>query len=276
MPDNRAAPPPAQESLSFAPAESLSRVLRRWWLLALLIAVGGLAGLGVDALRPQPFEAGFRYLTNIDVTTSGELTQYQEDITYEAVGALLFSPKLQEQALQEVRQQGLDLPAGYLAQNATVERRLATWQVRVRHTDPRTAELIASAWLRLAREEVRRAYARAVEADGLERYLESLEGCLARAVDASPAAGQCPQSSLAQLQAEMQKTGALLTDARLSSRGLSSSLTIDQAEADLLPARPVSDQRGQMVLAGALVGFVVGLWALQADFGALARGFSRG
>ncbi|HMN62311.1 MAG TPA: hypothetical protein PJ988_18240, partial [Anaerolinea sp.] len=194
----------------------------------------------------------------------------------EAVGALLFSPTLQEQVLQEVRQQGLDLPAGYLAQNATVERRLATWQVRVRHTDPRTAELIASAWLRLAREEVRRAYARAVEADGLERYLESLEGCLARAVDASPAAGQCPQSSLTQLQAEMQKTGALLTDARLSSRGLSSSLTIDQAEADLLPARPVSDQRGQMVLAGALVGFVVGLWALQADFGALARGFSRG
>jgi len=275
MPDDHAAPQPAQDLLSFSPADTLSRVLRRWWLLALLIAAGGLAGLGVDALRPQPFEAGFRYLTNIDVTTSGELTQYQEDITYEAVGALLFSPSLQEKVLQETRQQGMDLPAGYLAQNATVERRLATWQVRVRHTDPRAAELIASVWLRLAQAEIRSAYARAVEADGLERYLESLEGCLARAVDASPAAGQCPQGSLAQLQAEMQKTGALLADARLSSRGLSSSLTIDQAQADLLPARPVSDQRGQMVLAGALVGLVLGLWALQADFAPLARRLSR-
>ena len=78
--------------------------------------------------------------------------------------------------------------------------------------------------------------------------------------------GLCSQSNLAQIQAEIQKTGAQLTAARLSSRGISSSLSIDQAETYLVPARAVSNQRGQMVLAGALVGFLLGLWVIQVDF----------
>jgi len=255
-----------QDAAAFIPAEAFGRALRRWWLLTLLTIAGGLAGLVFNALRPQPYEAGFRIATSIDVASSGELNQYQEDITYEAVGALLFSPSLQEQVIMVAGRSGTPLPADYLGRNATVERRLATWQVRVRHSDPQAAEAIAAVWLRLASEEMRRAYAQAVDADGLERYLESMEGCLARAAVSPPSFGLCSQTSLAQIQAEIQKTGGLLSAARLSSRGLSSSLAIDQAESDLLPARAVSDQRGQMVLAGALVGFVVGLWALQVDF----------
>ncbi len=212
-----------------------------------------------------------KFLSNIDVASSGELTQYQEDITYEAVGALLFAPSLQDQVIQEAEREGIDLPAGYLNQNATVERRLATWLVRVRHADAHTAEAIAAIWMRLASAEIQRAYALAVEADGLERYLESLEGCLGQAGVSQPSYGLCSQGNLAQIQSEIQKTGAQLTAARLASNGLSSSLSIDQAETYLVPARAVSNQRGQMVLAGALVGFLVGLWLIQVDFGRWPR-----
>jgi hypothetical protein len=266
----------SQDTAAYIPLENLSRVLRRWWLLALLTIAGGVVGLVVNALRPQPFEAGFRFLTNIDTATSGELTQYQEDITYEAVGALLFSPSIQEKVIQKAGRDGFALPGGYLNQNATVERRLATWQVRVRHADPRAAEAIAAIWLRLAGEEIQRAYLQAVQADGLERYLEGMEGCLARAVVSLPSYGLCSQLNLAKIQAEIQNSGAALTAARLSSRGLSSSLSIDQAEMDLIPARAVSNQRAQMVLAGGLLGFLLGLWALQADFSRMGRGFGRG
>ncbi len=267
---------PSADNTAFIPLENLGRVLGRWWLLALLTVVGGLAGLLVNALRPQPYEAGFRFLTNIDMATSGELTQYEEDITYEAVGELLFSPSLQEDVIKQANSEGLALPPGYLGQYATVERRLATWQVRVRHPDAHTAEAIAAIWQRLALAEMRRAYAQAVAADGLERYLDSMEGCLAQAAVSQPSYGLCSQLNLAQIQAEIQNTGAQLTAARLSSRGLSSGLSIDQGESDLLPARAVANQRGQLVLAGAAVGFVVGLWALQADFRRIQRGAARG
>ena len=261
-----------QDASTFLPTDALSRVLRRWWLLALLTIAGGALGLTLNTLRPQPYESGFRLLTAIEVANSGELTQYQEDITYEAVGALLLSPSLKEAVIQQAGLEGIALPVNYLNQNAVGERRLATWQVRVRHSNPQSADAITAIWLRLATAEIQRAYAKAVEADGLQRYLESMENCLARASVASPSSGQCSQANLDQIQAEIQKTGQQLTEARLSSRGLSSSLSIDQAEADLIPARAVSDQRGQQVLAGALVGFLIGLWALQANFRRTAHG----
>jgi hypothetical protein len=265
-------PHPTHDTSTFIPIDALNRVLQRWWLLVLFTIAGGLFGLVFNALHPQPYEAGFRIATAIEVSNSGELTQYQEDITYEAVGALLVSPTLKEAVLQQAGLEGIALQADYLNQNATAERRLATWQVRVRHSNAQSAEKIASIWLRLADAEMKRAYAEAVEADGLARYLESVETCLARASVSSPAYGLCSQDNLDQIQAEIQRTGKLLVEARLSSRGLSSSLSIDQAEADLIVAHPVSDQRGQQVLAGALVGFLIGLWALQGNFHRSTRG----
>ena len=265
-------PHPTQETSTFKPTDALNRVLKRWWLLALFTIAGGILGLVFNALRPQPYEAGFRIATAIEVSNSGELTQYQEDITYEAVGALLSSPSLKEAVIKQAGVEGFVLQADYLNRNATAERRLATWQVRVRHPDAQIAESIASIWLRLADAEMKRAYADSIEADGLARYLESMENCLARASVTFPAYGLCSQANLDEVQAEIQRTGKQLAEARLSSRGLSSSLSIDQSEADLIPAHPVSDQRGQQVLAGALVGFLIGLWALQADFHRSARG----
>lgn len=265
-------PPTTQDASTYIPTDVFNRVLRRWWLLAIITIAGGLLGLVVNTLRPQPYEAGFRFLTAIEVSNSGELTQYQEDITYEAVGALLLSPTLKEAVIQQAGLEGIALQADYLNQNATAERRLATWQVRVRHSDAHSAETIASIWLRLATSEIQLAYVKAVEADGLERYLESMENCLARASVTSPTYGLCSQANLDQVQAEIKNTGKQLAEARLSSRGLSSSLSIDQAEADLIPAHAVSDQRGQQVMAGALVGFIIGLWALQANFHGTTRG----
>ena len=265
-------PPPTQDTSTFNPTDALNRVLRRWWLLAILTIAGGLLGLLFNALRPQPYEAGFRITTAIEVANSGELTQYQEDITYEAVGALLLSPSLKEAVIQQAGAEGLAMQADYLNRNATVERKLATWQVRVRHTDAQSAEMIAAIWLRLADAEIKRAYAEAIQADGLARYLDSMENCLARASLTPPSYGLCSQANLEQVQVEIQRTGKQLAEARLSSRGLSSSLSIDQAEADLIPAHPVSDQRGQQVLAGALIGFLIGLWALQNNIHRTARG----
>jgi hypothetical protein len=265
-------PHSTHDASTYNPTDVLNRVLRRWWLLAILTIAGGLLGLVVNTLRPQPYEAGFRLLTAIEVSNSGELTQYQEDITYEAVGALLLSPTLKEAVIHQAGLEGIILQADYLNRNAVGERRLATWQVRVRHSDAQSAEMIASIWLRLADAEIKRAYAEAIEADGLERYLESMEKCLARASVTSPTYGLCSQGNLDQVQAEIHNTGKQLAEARLSSRGLSSSLSIDQAEADLIPAHAVSDQRGQQVMAGALVGFIIGLWALQVNFHGTARG----
>jgi LPS O-antigen subunit length determinant protein (WzzB/FepE family) len=253
--------PPADD---FIPLEALQRVLRGWWLLAICVFAGGIAGLLISALRPAQYEAGFTVIVGIEQTTSGEIAQYDEDVMFEAVGGLFYAPAMMERVTALAAAQNISVDSAYLRTHSTVERRLAIWLVRVRHTDPSAAETLARIWLEEGTRELRAAYANAVTADGLQRSLESLESCLVRAAASPPADGQCSQANLADLQAALKQTGAAQAEARLSARGLSSSLLVRQAETDILPARPVLPQRAGLALAGAMAGFLVGIWAASA------------
>ncbi|MBI4928013.1 MAG: hypothetical protein HY835_09625, partial [Anaerolineae bacterium] len=65
------------------------------------------------------------------------------------------------------------------------------------------------------------------------------------------------------VQQQLAETGAALAQARSEARGLSSSLLIDTAQPELLPAQPTFRQRGAMALAGAALGFIAGVWLVQ-------------
>lgn len=256
---------PVDSVEGFTPRDHLTTILRRWWLLAALIFFGGLLGLLVDALRPAQYEAGFRITVGINQTTAGELTQYEQDVMFEAVGGILYAPIQLEAVAQQAATRGIPLTAAALKGNSDIERRLATWRVRVRANDPAHAEDVARMWLESSQVELLRAYASAREADSLERYLSSLESCLARAVTSPPSYGRCTQAELLAIQEEIAKTGAAFGAARISARGMSSSLVFDLAQMDAAPARRVTPQRGQMVLAGGMLGFVAGFWLAQAN-----------
>lgn len=264
---------PATHPAGFSPRDALMRAIHRWWVVVLAAVVGGVVGLVVEAARPPQYEAGFRITVGIEQTIAGELTQYEEDVLLEAVGGILYAPAQLEAVARRATELGFPMTAEVLKQNSTVERRLATWLVRLRAPDAKTAEAIASAWMELSQADIVRAYASAQTADGLSRYLDSLVACLSRAVTELPAFGICTQADLPILQAELERTGAAAAEARLAARGMSTSLLIDPAQMDLAPARRVALLRGELALAGGMIGFVVGIWLAQATWpGVLRRG----
>jgi hypothetical protein len=249
--------------MGLSPREIFLSSLRGWWLVALLIVVGGLAGLLVHSLRPVVYEADFTLLTGIDQTTVGVMTQYEEDVMMEAVGEVLYSPSTIQQVANAAQQKGITVDAASLRANSSIERQLSTWRVKVRSADPRSAEQLAGIWQDVGYAVLVEAYHHAILADALARYMDSLEGCLARAVTSEPSAGLCGFRGLEAVEAEMSRTGAQLAQERLASRALSSGLLLDKAEKGLLPAHQVEFQRNQLVLVGGLLGLIAGIWAAQ-------------
>lgn len=248
----------------FSACHALTLALQRWWVIALLVLMGGLCGLVVDLLLPPDYEAGFYVLVGIDQTNAGELTQYEQDVLFESIGGILYAPSMLQQVATTASAYGIEVTADWLKPRIRVERRQSLWQARVRAPSPGEAETLAHIWLNESQAEIQRAYASAETADGLTRYLQSLETCLAQAVTSPPSYGLCSQANLAAIQKELRQTGAEANAARLAARGVNTSLMIDVPQMDLIPAQRTLLQRGQRGLAGSFIGFLIALWLVQA------------
>jgi hypothetical protein len=252
--------------LSWSPREALSRALRGWWLVALGIILGAAGGLLAHGLRPAQYESGFGIQIGIDVTNTGELSQYELDVAFEIVGQILFKPAMHERVAAAARQGGIQIDAASLRNVSTVERKLGTWRVRVRANSRAEAERLAAIWLAFGVEELKTARLHALVADGIRRQELSLEECLARAASAEPSQGVCVPQNLKDLQAELVKAGALLAQERELSQGLSSGIVFGQFPAQPEAARPALYGRAEQAAAGGLIGLVLGVWAVQAGW----------
>jgi hypothetical protein len=265
-------PPSAQfdsspeTSLTVAPRGLFLRALQGWWLLCLCILAGSLVGLGLERAAPPLYESRFGIQVGYDYTNTGELSQYQEDVAYELAGQVLYKPAMLARVAQEAQKESLPIDAAQLKNMSTVERRLGTWLVRVRSRDPQTAERLAGIWLNFGVEELRAARQHALVADGLMRRQEGLENCLAQAALAEPSAGLCSPQDIKDLQKQLAESSPLLAQERALSQGIPSGVVFGEMPTAPEPAYIVAFQRGQRVLGGGLIGLVIGVWAVQADW----------
>lgn len=239
------------------PLEMLERALRQGWLLVTLVLLGSLAGWAAYRLQPPLYEARFGFTVAFDLSNMGEMTQFEQDFTSGAVGDLIFSSDLREAVAAQAREKGVQVSAEDLKVIATRERQAQTWYVRIRHASAPTAALLGELWGQAADQAIRSAYAQGVVAQGLQRYLESLEDCLARAALIDPAGWDCSAENLPAIQKELKTTGLALAEAKLASRGVLPSLVISWTEKASLPRQPALLGQGKRVLAGAFLGFVL-------------------
>jgi hypothetical protein len=258
--------------LSWSPGDALSRALRGWWLVALCMILGAASGLLVHGLRPTQYESSFGIPIGIDVTNTGELTQYEIDVAFEFAGQILYKPAMRERVAAAARQEGIQIDAVRLRDLSTVERKLATWRVRVRANSRAEAERLAAIWLAFGVEELKTARLHALVADGLKKQQLSLEECLARAASAEPSQGLCIPQNLKDLQAQLAEAGALLAQERGLSQGLSSGIVFGEFPLQPEAARLALYGRAELAAGGGLIGLVLGIWATQGDWAAkLAR-----
>lgn len=257
------APSTTNEANAFAPLNALVNVIRFWWVIFILMIAGGLVGWLFHMAKPPVYEAVAHFSASIDFVSTGPLTQYEEDVALNAVGGVFASKTVVQEVIDQAAAQGIQTSRRQLLGESAVERKLNTWDIRVRDTDPVEAEQIANLWVTHGHKVLRESYQHALEAERLNRYLRSLEDCLAQTGASQQVNVPCSSDSLGEVQEEIHRAGALYDQARLDSQGIFYGLTIGSAEqADLLPD-PVIYDRNQMVLAGCLIGMLVGAGLVQ-------------
>jgi hypothetical protein len=251
------------DEYQFAALEALQAALRYWWFVFLLAIIGGGIGWLVTLTRPPIYEATGRFSANIDYVVTGPLTQFEEDTALNGIGDVLYSNEVVKKVVDRAAAEGIHTSLVELKRSAVLERRFNVWDLRVRNPDPGVAERLANLWIDQGQAALLEGYQHAIQADHLNRYLASLESCLAEMASSEPAAGQCSSSRFLQIQAELQEAGKALYQERLASRGLFAGVLIGPVDRASGMARLVIYNRNQVVLSCCLIGFLLGIVLVQ-------------
>lgn len=250
-----------------SPFEAFERVLRFWWVVALLAILGGGVGRLVSALRPPLYEAAA--MVSVKVRVPDELVEtipYAEvNEIHRAVANELLSDRAWAALQSAAAARGWALPAARFDDRVfTLERLRSDWKLMVRDPDPQRAADLANLWVETAWPLVEEAYEHALAAERLRLERASVGACFENHdfAGGNACAGlslrdpQELQAYLAQLdrayQAELQASGRF-------SPWLSLALSTPAAP----PAVPVRRLTGQLVFAGMALGLLAGLLVVQ-------------
>ena len=131
------------------PGEVLSHLLRSWWVIVLCMLLLGAAGYLFHTLRPPVYEATATFnvwLDFNDLTTDREFTEYDEDLSINAVGNAYVSPAVLEKVIAEALKQGWIQAENELILNYKLERKHESWELRYLSTNPQLAMDVVNFW----------------------------------------------------------------------------------------------------------------------------------
>lgn len=239
----------------FSPIDIIFRAFRTWWLVVILTLVGALVGFWISRAQPPVYEARIAIQFSINYAQTGLLTDVEEDQAFETAVDVFSSSQVLGQVVKSAAQQEIATSLDQLKSASSRERSASTWFIRVRDRDPEKAALLANLWGEQAVTALKEATAHAVKLGGLQRYLSSLESCLASSVGTEPVQSYCSYSNLADIQAKIVETGAAVHSEEIAAQGLMPGMSYNWTEQAVSPSRPVLNNQGKLVLAGALIGF---------------------
>ncbi len=234
----------------FASLEVIENALSRWWLLVILTILGGIVGLFFPVSQPPIYEAEATIAVSID-STQGWMSQYDEDYTFGVTGALIASTAVMERVVTRAQAQGLEIQAGQFPYYLEIKQ--SVWKLRVRHTDPQIAAKLANIWAEEAYATLEQSRHHALLAQSLHRQENSLMDCLSSA---------CADYTMIEVQEALRTVSTQLVDEKNAGNGILPTLMFAFTEEAFPPDQPVAYDRGKMILGGALIGCVIGIWGV--------------
>jgi hypothetical protein len=246
-----------------APWIVLQTSLHFWWLMVLTIALGGLGGWLFFRSRPPLYEAVTNFSVGIDFVQTGNMTQFEEDVAINKIGDLLLSTPVVGKVVDQARAEGLAVDYQTIRQMTLAERKLNVLNLRVQSTDVVLAERVAQVWVAVGWQILDESYVHAVQAERLDRYISGLETCLEKAVVIEPVQPVCGNMRFEEVQNSLREAGRALAAERDASHGLFAGLRLGDEEAPVVSAGPVRYGQGQSVLAGSLLGLLLGVVVIQ-------------
>jgi hypothetical protein len=244
---------------SFIPFDIFKQVTSSWWLVAILMIIGGLWGLFSHSFTPPIFEGQARFSVTIDYTRTGYLSDIQEDQAMRGIGSLIGSDIILQRTVNAAHTASVEISLDEFKQKSTLERGDFNWFIRFRDKDAQKAADMVNLWADQANEELLEATQHAFRAEELFNYLDSIESCLQRTTLGSDAKAPCSFPNLPIILEEIQKTGEIAYQEKEASKGLMPALSIKLVEKSQVPLSPVVFSRNAFILAGSFIGLVLGI-----------------
>lgn len=241
---------------------SVERALACWWMMVVLMVVGGLAGWIFHLFVPPIYQAKAVITINMDFQKR-QLTQYEEDYAFNAANAIITSSSVMNLVIADAQVKGYSINPIRIQEDFYLERRQSVWELRVRDKDPKIAAALTNIWAQKANDALNNALQQALQVDQLQIQIDGLNNCLA---------GTLPQAASNQLdckgftqeavQSMLQDRMAELVQENKSSLGIISIMAFGLTELASVPETPVIYGQAGLVLAGAFIGLIVSLWVI--------------
>jgi uncharacterized protein involved in exopolysaccharide biosynthesis len=254
----------------FSPLEAAKRTFARWWIIVVFSVLGGIGGWIFHFLRQPVYEAQAVMVISMDFSQR-ELTQYEEDYAFGTAGALILSTAVRDQVVAKVQASGIQINFEQFVSESSIEGRQSVWEMRVRNADPNIATTLVNTWAEIAYQTMAQALEHAIKAEQLQVQVSGWQTCLPTYVTPTPKLNQpspysfvwnkdCEQYSFEEIENALAGLSAELATEESQSQGLISILKIALTETATVPEKPVIYDRGNLIFAGAVVGFVIALW----------------
>lgn len=135
--------------------DEFKRILNLWWLVALATILGGAAGFAFRYIAPPAYESKATFHVAVDFTNTAlnkpEMAPariYDEDQSMQTIQVAFLETI--PQVFAYAKSLGVTMDENSFAQNWSVERMLALWDIRFRYKDPVIAQKIVNQWVELS------------------------------------------------------------------------------------------------------------------------------
>jgi len=247
--------------MDYSPRETVDVILKRWFVIVFFTLAGGGIGWLFHQFQPPIYEARALITITInynqpDLLPSLDNDHYAEDQMMSSAMNLLVSTAVFTLVTEDAA--GLNLAPGDIALDSRlqVERRQAEVDLIVRHEDPEKAAGLANIWAQRGFEALQEAQVHALRVYTLNYQLKGLTECLTAQADIQ---GICQQTSLADLDQALKNVEAELATEVQATNGLAPAVMFDLSRLADVPQAPVLYATQGLVLAGGLLGFLIGL-----------------
>jgi hypothetical protein len=255
--------------------DMLKRILYRWWVLVVLMVLGGAAGCVFSLFRHPVYEATAVYQVTLDekqlvdrglVQADKLPLEFSEQNLYLGPAAdLFYDPMIRARVVADARLENIQLQESDFNPGVFyLDRRGKQWFVTVRSTDPAGAARLADLWLAATDALLREAQAHADQSMSLQLQYASVQKCFTE-LDFQQAS-RCAGVSFAaptDLDAYLKGLEARMTAEGQSGRGIDPALSFVIVSPANLSSNPVLYSTSLIIMAGSLIGLLAGIVLVQ-------------
>lgn len=240
-----------------APSELLAKAARQWWIFAVLMILGGLAGMLFTRIQKPVYQSQAVITTAIDYAYTGRLEDYELDHLILAVGDMIDSTAVRRQVLVVVEPQLKGITEETLAKNLTAIRKGNDWILSARASDPASAQMLAESWASSAMIALFKMNQKALAEFHNQVVMLSVEKCFSESVVVDSAVAGCTGDDIERLKIYLSSDSS--TENSLRNSILLSNLSFEITTTPVKPTAPLLFRQNLMVSVGAFIGLITAL-----------------